>query len=118
MIRDLKTEIWAQALIKRAEIGGASGYVIKKGDVDAGSVIVKISVSRDEAKILVPSRNMNGDLIFVDMTSQLKSKLTEGNTISRAIDEYIERRLKFDADLWVVEIEDVKGRDFMIERVE
>ena len=118
MIRDLKTEIWALALIKRAEIGGASGFVIKKGDVDAGSVIIKISISRDEAKILVPSRNMNGDLIFVDMTNQLKTKMREETTISRAIDEYIERRLKFDTDLWVVEIEDVKGRDFLIERVE
>ena len=37
----LKSRIWVQALIRRAEVGGAAGFVVRAGDDDAGSVLVK-----------------------------------------------------------------------------
>ena len=33
-------------------------------------------------------------------------------------DDYIERQVRYDPDLWVVEIEDVEGRTFLTEKVE
>lgn len=116
MIKDLKTSIWISALIKRAEIGGAFAHIVHKGDADFGSALVKIVISRDESKLLTPSRNGQGDLIWVDLSSQLAKKTDI--SLENTIDEYIQKRLKQDSDLWVVEIEDTKGRDFLIERVE
>ena len=38
----LSTDIWVGALIRRAEIGGAFPMVLRKGDVRAGAVLVKV----------------------------------------------------------------------------
>lgn len=116
MIRDLKTSIWISALIKRAEIGGAFAHVVKHGDDDFGSALVKIVISRQEAKLLTPSRNAEGNLIWVDLSQQIANSSTVN--LEHAIDEYIKKRTSQDSDLWVVEIEDAKGRDFLIEKVE
>lgn len=116
MIRDLKTSIWVSALIKRAEIGGAFAHIIHKGDADFGSALIKIVISRQEAKLLTPSRDGKGDLIWVDLSTQITKNTTIG--LEASIDEYIKKRISQDSDLWVVEIEDTKGRDFLIERVE
>ncbi|MGZ3298493.1 MAG: DUF1491 family protein, partial [Asticcacaulis sp.] len=37
----LSTDLWASALIRRAELGGGFAYVARKGDARAGAVIVK-----------------------------------------------------------------------------
>jgi hypothetical protein len=116
MIRDLKTSIWVSALIKRAEIGGAFAHIVHKGDVDFGSVLIKIVISRSQLKLLAPSRNQKGDLIWVDLTNQITKSEEFSNEI--AIDNYLQKRISQDRDLWIVEIEDTKGRDFLIERVE
>ncbi len=116
MIKDLKTSIWISALIKRAEIGGAFAHIIHKGDADFGSALIKIVISRVETKLLTPSRNGQGDLIWVDLSTQIAKNTTF--SLEASIDEYIQKRINQDSDLWVVEIEDTKGRDFLIERVE
>ena len=116
MISDLKTSIWVSALIKRAQIGGAFGYVIHKGDVDNGSVIVKITKSQNDSRLLIPSRDLNGSLIFVDITSQIIKSQNEN--LDFEIENYTKKRISQDYDLWVVEIEDKLGRDFLIEKVE
>ncbi|MBN8649383.1 MAG: DUF1491 family protein [Caulobacterales bacterium] len=116
MITDLKTSIWVSALIKRAEIGGAFGYVIRKGDVDNGSVIVKIQIDRENSKLLIPSRDLSGNLIFVDITSNIIKNTNENK--EQQIETYIKKRINQDLDIWVIEIEDKNGRDFLIERTE
>lgn len=116
MISDLKTSIWVSALIKRAEIFGAFGYVVRKGDVDNGSVIVKIHIDKENSKILIPSRDLNGNLIFVDITNNIVKNPNENRDLQ--INNYIEKRISQDFDIWVVEIEDKLGRDFLIERTE
>lgn len=115
MIKDLKTDFWVSALIKRCEIGGASAFITHKGDHENGSVLIKIVPQMRKAKLLIPSRNLEGDLIFIDMTQKVSPNLEENEF---EIDEYLTKRLKTDKDLWIVEIEDKLGRDFLIERVE
>lgn len=115
MIKDLKTDFWVSALIKRCEIGGASAFISHKGDHENGSVLIKIVPKMRFARLLIPSRNLDGELIFIDMTQKIAPN-TEENELD--IDEYIKKRLKSDNDLWIVEIEDKHGRDFLIERVE
>ncbi len=116
MIQDLKTSIWVSALIKRAEIGGAFGYVVRKGDVDNGSVIIKIHIDNETSKVLIPSRDLNGNLIFVDITKTINKNPNE--SLNLQIENYFQKRINQDYDIWIVEIEDKLGRDFLIERLE
>ena len=39
----LKTEIWVQALIMRASVGGAMATVFNRGDKDAGDCLVRVN---------------------------------------------------------------------------
>lgn len=117
MIKDLKTEFWVSALIRRAQIGGANAYIMHKGDMDAGSVLIKINNLQNEIKLLAPSRNINGDLIFVDLAKQI-IKETDDLPKEAQIDNYTNKRIAQDRDLWIIEIEDKEARDFLIEKIE
>lgn len=114
MIKDLKTEIWVSALIKRSQIGGASAFVIHKGDLDVGSVLIKIATLDGHARLLMPSRNLEGALIWIDATENIDAAFEN----EKQIDAYMQKRLIHDRDLWLIEIEDKHGRDFLIEKIE
>lgn len=118
MIQDLKTWIWVDALIRRAEIFGASAFVTHKGDRDSGSVIIRIIKGRTTVKILTPSRDINGNLIWVNLAPRIIKQNAEDYENELIINDYIEKRIKQDRDLWSIEIEDKEGRDFMLEKVE
>lgn len=106
----LSTDIWVSALIRRAELGGAFGVVARKGDARAGSVLVKVLNRADgTARLYSEATRMDGERVWM----QPQPSTEEGD-----LDRYIERAVKIDPDLWVVEIEDKEGRHFLVEPVE
>ncbi len=109
---DLKTHIWAGALIRRAEIGGAAAVVVRKGDLDAGAVLVKVATLDGKARLYAPALDAQGEQIFIDLSA---GSLGADES---AVDAYARRRAETDPDLWLVEIEDRHGRHFLTERVE
>jgi hypothetical protein len=106
----LKAKIWVDALIRRAELGLASIYVIRRGDEDAGAVLVKVVKTRANADLYVPARDASGDRIWSRFRNQ---SLPESD-----IDSYCRTRMEQDPDLWIIEIEDREGRNFLTEPVE
>lgn len=108
----LPTGVWVEALIRRAQIAGASAFVLQKGDTARGDVIIKVATLNGEARIYTPRTNMEGQRVFVDLIAQ------GVGPEEPAIDEYIDRSRTRDSDLWVIEIEDRKGRHFLTEPVE
>ncbi len=108
MMPELKTSIWVSALLRRAETGTAYCALTKKGDDDAGAVLVKVCTLDGEALLYQPIRNMQGERVW----------LPKGPLAEREIDQIIARRIKTDPDMWVVEIEDKQGRHFLTEGIE
>jgi hypothetical protein len=106
----LSTDLWAGALIRRAERQGAFAVVARKGDVRAGAVLVKV-VSRRLGEAWLYASAVRGDGEQVWMQPVASREEAE-------IESYIERQLRFDPDLWVVEIDDPEGRHFLTEPVE
>lgn len=108
MQSQLKTSIWVSALLRRAQIAGASGFVMAKGDPDAGIVLVKISTLDGLAMAYFPERNYEtGARVW--RASELKAE--------RDIDAQILARAAGDPDIWRVEIEDKEGRSFLTEKI-
>lgn len=109
---ELKTEIWASALIRRAGIAGAFAGVTRKGDTDAGAVLVKVATLDGRARLYAPARNGDGERIFLDLSA---GQLGEDE---RDVDAYVRKRAETDPDVWVIEIEDRHGRHFLMEPVD
>jgi hypothetical protein len=109
---ELRTQIWVSALLRTAQANGAMGYVVRRGDDDAGAVLVKVARLDGTARLLVPARDGKGVRIYLDLTGQ-----TAGPD-EASIDAYFARRARQDSDIWCVEIEDREGRSFLTERVD
>ena len=108
MTLSLKAGFWTSALIRQAEQSGAFAAVVRKGDPDAGACLVKVRTLDGQAAVYRPVRNMDG----------LRVWWPKGPKPERDIDHYINSRIDDDPDLWVLEIEDRKGRHFLTEPIE
>jgi hypothetical protein len=106
----LATDVWVGALIRRAELEGAFAVVARKGDARAGAVLVKI-LNRSDGAAHLYSEAFRGDGERVWMQPAASDQEAD-------LDGYIERAVRRDPDLWVVEIEDRQGRHFLTEPVE
>ncbi|XBQ15119.1 MAG: DUF1491 family protein [Oceanicaulis sp.] len=108
---DIKARFWVDALRWRAEAAGASVYVSCKGDPDAGAVLVKVLLPGGRAALYAPARDFQGERVWT-------RPLGEEPVPERDADAYAERRRDRDPDIWVVEIDDPHGRDFLNEPIE
>lgn len=109
---ELKTEFWATALIRRAQIAGAFAGVTRKGDADAGAVLVKVATLNGKARLYAPARDGEGERIWLDLSA---GPLGD---VEQDVDAYVRKRAATDPDLWVIEVEDKHGRHFLMEKVE
>jgi hypothetical protein len=106
----LATDIWVSALIRRAEQEGAFAVVARKGDARAGAVLVKVlNTGAGSVHLYSEATRMDGQQIWMQPAR---------STEERELDGYIDRAIRVDPDLWVVEIEDRQGRHFLTEPVE
>lgn len=105
----LKAGIFVRALIRRAEVAGAQAYVVRKGVEESGAIFLKISKLDGTTTVLSQARRGEGELVWV-------------KPLGEAVDEakaaaWFEKQIKFDPDLWILEIEDREGRTFVDEPV-
>lgn len=106
----LSTDVWAAALIRRAELSGGFGVVARKGDARAGAVLVKaVNLSDKTVRLYTEATRGDGERIWMRPTLA---------TEEPEVDAYIARAARIDPDIWVVEVEDKQGRHFLTEPVE
>jgi hypothetical protein len=106
----LSTDIWVGALIRRAELGGAFAMIERKGDARAGAVLVKVlNRPQGTARLYAEATRMDGERVWMQPAPSDQEP---------DLDRYIERAVRVDPDIWVVEIDDREGRHFLTEPVE
>jgi hypothetical protein len=101
----LKTAIWVQAFLRRCNAEGLYGAVVRKGAEEAGALFIIID-HRDGAYHLFgpapgPAFDDHGDRRLIEEIAYPASR--------DQVNELLERRRKFDSDLWIIEVEDPKG---------
>jgi len=109
MIPRLKAGIFVRAVIRRAEVAGAQAFVVRKGSEEAGAIFLKISRLDGTSTVLSQARQGEGDLVWMKPLGDAANEETCA--------KYFERQIKFDSDLWIVEIEDREGRAFVDEPI-
>ena len=104
MTARLASGIWVAAYLRRLQIEGIPAYVIARGDATAGAVLVKLALMNGQAR----AHMRMFDLLSGD---QVWKVLIEG--AEPDVDAAITRQRGYDPDLWVIEVEDARGRDFL-----
>lgn len=93
----IKAGVWVSMALRMGNSSGRFAAVIRKGDPDAGGVLV---VLRNDKAVSVLSqiRSAEGRLAWM--------RATGPEPVDDATaDAYIARQVKFDPDLWVIEFE-------------
>lgn len=113
----LKSSIWISAYIRRCGQSHAPVMVVRRGEDAAGAIYIKVNRLDGTATILAPAPQA----AFSDHPESRKwMPLRDGVAMPEPdADKILAREMSFDPDIWILEIEDRKGRDFLDEeRVE
>lgn len=102
----LTADIWVSAYLTRLRLVEIPAFVVKRGDSTAGAVLVKLNTLDGKASCFQRSFNlMTGERTWV--------VLVEGDEAD--VDASVAKQCGFDQDLWVIEVEDRKGRHLLDE---
>ena len=110
----LKAGIWVSAYVRQLSGAAIPVAVIRRGDPDAGAIFVKVNTLDGYAQVLRPAAS---GLPGAE-TDRRWSKALPGLQCGEGeADAYLARQARFDSDMWVVEVEDRRGRHFLDEFV-
>ena len=107
----LKAEFWVKALLRRCGAADVPAVVARRGDAEAGAVLVKLNGFENGSSVLASGWAADGGRVWRRATGTAPVSEAEAEA-------YIARQLQRDPDLWVVEIEDRAGRHFLTEPLE
>jgi hypothetical protein len=105
----LKAGIFVRALTRRAEVAGAAAFVVRMGSEEAGALILKVNKLDGTVLALNQVRGAKGELAWAQALG--------GWADEARVKEWCDKQVKFDPDLWIVEIEDRQGRAFVDEPI-
>lgn len=108
----LKSAIWVAAYVRRCYVEGAAAVVRRRGAEEAGAIFVKISRLDGTAALFAPAPQAAFDEAR-PAERRFVSCLKGGFVADPEVEARILREIEFDSDLWLVEVEDRQGRDFL-----
>jgi hypothetical protein len=106
----LKSAIWVAAYVRRCHIEGAFAAVRRRGAEEAGAVFVKVTRLDGTADLYVPAPQS-----AFDEARPAERLFTQTLTVrpEADIEAALAREIRFDPDVWIVEVEDRAGRAFL-----
>ena len=108
----LKSGIWVAAYIRRAQIEGAQAVLRRRGADEAGAVFIKVSRLDGTAEVFGPAPQSTFDEARPSDRAFARSLKAQPASEADA-EAYLARQIKFDPDIWIVEVEDRGGRSFL-----
>ena len=108
----LKSAIWVSAYLRRVQVEGASGVLRRRGSEEAGAIFIKVGRLDGTADLYGPAPQTAfgdddpGDRRFTPSMPQPAMPDAD-------IEAKLAKEIRFDPDLWIVEVEDRAGRHFL-----
>lgn len=93
----VKAGIWVSMALRLADLAGRSGVVLRRGDADSGGVLCVLR-GREGLVVLSQVRDAEGRPAWLRGSGAEPLDQT-------AADAYVERQVRRDPDLWVLEFE-------------
>jgi hypothetical protein len=99
----VKASLWVSAQIRTCGLQALPAVVRRRGDPDAGSILIRLDRLNGQSVVLSQSRDAQGRQVW--MGSNDAEPMPDAD-----VEKYFERRIKSDPDIWIIEIEDRDGR--------
>ena len=109
----LKTVIWVAAYLRRCNVEGVFAAVRRHGAEEAGAIFVKINRLDGTGALFGPAPQsafdeaQPADRLFVVVAGR------DTPAADADIEARLTKEIRFDPDLWVIEVEDRAGRNFL-----
>ncbi len=104
----LRSDFWVSAYLRRCGVEGVDAVLRKRGAAEAGAIFVKVDHLDGTASLYGPAPQL-----FLDESGErLFMPVLKGVT-PLDVEERMTRELRFDSDLWLVEVDDRAGRHFL-----
>jgi hypothetical protein len=108
----LKSGIWVAAYLRRCYVEGAFGAVRRHGAEEAGAIFIKVSRLDGTSDVYGPAPQATFERAQpVERAFSPCLKILPASDAD--VEAYLTRQIKFDPDVWIVEIEDRSGRHFL-----
>jgi hypothetical protein len=101
----LKSSIWVSAFLRSAMVNGLFGAVVRKGAEEAGAVYVIVSHMDGTCHLFGPSPGASHD---EQGERRWITEIAPPAAMQDAM-AILERRIRSDPDIWIVEVEDRNG---------
>ncbi len=101
----LKTGFWVAAYLRRLQLNDIPVFVTRRGDENAGAVLIKSNTLDGNAQVYHRSFDQSGAHAWMVLADGPEAE----------VDQSITRQCSFDPDIWVLEVEDKTGRTLLDE---
>ena len=108
----LKTALWVAAYLRRCQVEGLAAVVRRRGAEEAGAIFVRIDRLDGTSDLFGPAPQSEFDPVR-DTDRAFSQCLKQRPAPDTAVEAYLARETKFDPDVWIVEVEDRGGRNFL-----
>ena len=107
MDRRLASSVLVSALLRRAQDEGGNGAVLAKGDATAGAIAVILAEKGRKARFLERLLRPDGLYSWEESRQEVENE--------EEFRSFLERRRKYDPDLWILELDIASAERFAAE---
>ena len=105
----LRSDFWVSAYLRRCAVEGVDAVLRRRGAAEAGAVFVKIDHRDGTASLYGPApQSLLADRAHERLFAPVLTAVTP-----LEVEERMRRELRFDPDLWLVEIDTREDRHFL-----
>jgi hypothetical protein len=105
----LRSDFWVAAYLRRCAVEGVPAVLRRRGAAEAGAIFVKLDHLNGTASLFGPAPQSlvdenAGERLFAPVLNE---------AMPLDVEERMKREIRFDPDLWLVEIDSAQGRHFL-----
>lgn len=108
----LKSGIWVSAYLRRCMVEGVAAVVRRRGAEDAGAIFIKVARLDGTGDLYGPAPQSAFDEAH-PADRAFVSRLKVAPAAEADVEAILTREIKFDPDVWILEVEDRAGRHFL-----
>jgi hypothetical protein len=109
----LTSRFWVDAYLRRVASAGGFAVLRRRGADEGGTIFIKIDLLDGRSRLIGPA--LQADYEAGEAQSERRfAALHDADAIASVeAERRIAREVSFDPDLWLVEVEDRQGRDYL-----